>query len=308
MDDGNAEILLDEIDHLEHPPARAQQIDRLRGLVLQEGPLDVRVDLLRRQLLDLVELGRHALHAEHVEAGFGEIAREQIVDLAGKIGGADEALHLEGLQRPHMVGAGGEDRHLVLLLPFPDDRRLALVAEQHEVRRALGMDEVAALLGQRREMRLVGLDGALELVGRAAADIEEERNHADPFRQHADELLERARPQRRLDAADNAAPACEGHSFPPLLFSSSSSVLRYQRRAGTAASGTTPASAQMRASSAGSGASPWKVPSVAALMPPVTSTAASRAARAPAMSVCSPSPIATMRLRSVRPSMARHSS
>ena len=79
----------------------------------------------------------------------------------------------------------------------------------------LGMEgiEVAFdMVGELFDLRLVGCGGALELVGRALMDVEEQRQHADALGQHADQLFEPARPQRRLDAADHAPPTRECHS------------------------------------------------------------------------------------------------
>jgi len=50
------------------------------------------------------------------------------------------------------------------------------VAEQHEWRRALGMDEVAADLGELRHQWLERRDRPLELVGRAFPDAQKERD------------------------------------------------------------------------------------------------------------------------------------
>jgi hypothetical protein len=78
------------------------------------------------------------------------------------------------------------------------------------------MDQVAAAFSELRHQRLIGRDRALELGGGAFLDAEEQRDHADALRQHADQLLEPARPQRRLDAAHDAAPAGECHDYNPV--------------------------------------------------------------------------------------------
>ena len=218
MDHRHAQILLQDIDHRQHAPTRTEQIDRLRALaVLEEGALHVGVDLVRGQVSDLVERRRYPLHAEHLESGLHEIFGEQVVDRPGEIGRAHEALDLERLEGAHVIAAGGEHRHLVLALPFFQELGLALVAEQHERRRALGMDQVAADLGELRQQRLVRRDRPLELVGGAFLDAEKQRDHADALGQHADQLLEPARPQGRLDAAQHASPAGEGHGIPSLF-------------------------------------------------------------------------------------------
>ena len=73
------------------------------------------------------------------------------------------------------------------------------------------MDQIALLLGQQRDLRLVARDDALELGGGAFADVEEQRDDADAFRQQADELLGRSRPHGRIDQADDAVLAGERH-------------------------------------------------------------------------------------------------
>ena len=56
MDHRDAQVLLQHIDHREHAPTGAEQIDGLRALaVLEEGALHVGIDLMRRQLADLIE-------------------------------------------------------------------------------------------------------------------------------------------------------------------------------------------------------------------------------------------------------------
>ena len=65
----HAEVLLQRVDHIEHAPAGAEQIDRVGLAVLEEGLLHEGVDLVRRKLPDLAERDVEAFHAEHVEAG-----------------------------------------------------------------------------------------------------------------------------------------------------------------------------------------------------------------------------------------------
>src|SRR5262245_11630715 len=48
VDDRHAEILLQQIDDWQHPPAGAEQIDRVGLAVLEEGLLDVGIDLFGR--------------------------------------------------------------------------------------------------------------------------------------------------------------------------------------------------------------------------------------------------------------------
>src|SRR5262249_51297203 len=185
--------------------------------MLEEGLLDVGIDLLGRELADLVEIDLDAFHAEHVEARLDEIFREQVVDAADKVSRAQDLLRLERVQCPHVVGARGEERELVLLLPLLQELGLAFESEQHEGRCAFRMDEVASGVRKLPDQRLIRRSRALELFRRAVADVEEQRQHADALRQHADQLLEPARPQRRLDAANDAAPTRECHGWSPLV-------------------------------------------------------------------------------------------
>jgi hypothetical protein len=86
----------------------------------------------------------------------------------------------------------------------------------HEWRRAVRMDEVAAEFGQHCDLRFVGRHHGRELVFGAAADVEKERDEPNAFRQQPDDLLGHAGPQRRVDHSYDAAPAGECHAiFPP---------------------------------------------------------------------------------------------
>jgi hypothetical protein len=69
------------------------------------------------------------------------------------------------------------------------------------------MDHIALLLGQHGHELLVVRHHARELVLRAAADVEKERNEPDPFGQQATDLLRHAGPHGRVDHPDDAAPA-----------------------------------------------------------------------------------------------------
>ena len=86
-----------------------------------------------------------------------------------------------------------------------------LAAVHHERRRAVRMDQVAALLGQHRHELFVVRHHGLELVLGAAPDVEEQRNEPDAFRQQPADLLGHARPHGRVDHADDAAPTGERH-------------------------------------------------------------------------------------------------
>jgi hypothetical protein len=78
----------------------------------------------------------------------------------------------------------------------------------------MGVNEVAAALGKQRDALLVGRHHGRELVFGAAANIQEQRNEPDAFRQQADDLLGDARSHSRIDHAHDAAPAGERHHEP----------------------------------------------------------------------------------------------
>src|SRR5262245_19749031 len=100
----------------------------------------------------------------------------------------------------------------VLYFFSPDDLGFAFAALHHERRRALRMNEVAAALGKLRNALLIGGHHGGELVFRAAADIQEQGDEPDAFRQQAHNLLGHARTHRRIDHAHDAAPAGECHA------------------------------------------------------------------------------------------------
>ena len=206
------QVLLQRPDDVERAPAGAEHVDRVGAFRLEEIALDVGVDLVARQLLHLVERHIDPRHAAHGEARVAEIFGEDGVELGREIGGAEDRLGLERLERVHVVLRNAHDRCLVFLLPCPDDLGFALAALHHERRRAVGMNEVAAALGQHRHKLLVGRHHGRELVLRAAPDIEEQRDESDAFRQQADDLFGHARPQGRVDHAHDAAPAGKGHA------------------------------------------------------------------------------------------------
>ena len=62
----------------------------------------------------------------------------------------------------------------------------------HERRRALGMDQVDLRLGELLDALLEVVEDALEFVDRPLADIDEERQHADPVREEPAELFDPA--------------------------------------------------------------------------------------------------------------------
>ena len=151
------------------------------------------------------------VHAAHRKAGIAEIFGEHDVELFGEIGGADDGLGLQRVERIDVVHGHAHDRHLVFLLPGLDDLRLPLAAVHHERRRAVRMDQVAALLGQHRHELLVVRHHGLEFVLGAAADVEEQRDEPDAFRQQPADLLGHARAHGRVDHANHAAPTGKRH-------------------------------------------------------------------------------------------------
>jgi hypothetical protein len=74
---------------------------------------------------------------------------------------------------------------------------------------AVGVNEVAFLLGQHRHQLLVVRHHGLELVLGAAADVEKQRDQPDAFGQQTADLLGHAGPHGRVDHSDDAAPAGE---------------------------------------------------------------------------------------------------
>src|SRR5437588_102508 len=73
MHDGYTEVLLQEVDHRQHAPAGAEEVDCVGLAVLEEGALDVGVHLLGGKLADPFERDLDALHAEHHEAGLDAV-------------------------------------------------------------------------------------------------------------------------------------------------------------------------------------------------------------------------------------------
>ena len=96
-----------------------------------------------------------------------------------------------------------------------DQLLLLAIAEQHEGRRAGGMDHVDLVGGEFGDLLLIGGQHAAELADGAVADVVEQRDDADPVRQHADQLLQRAGALGRLHGSDHAAPCAIGHCLSP---------------------------------------------------------------------------------------------
>src|SRR6185437_5384507 len=116
----------------------------------------------------LVEGHVDTVHRAYGETGVDEILRERVVDIAREISRADEVLHLQRAQGRYVILAGGEDRRFVFLLPFSDEASFLGAAFHHERWRAVRMNGVAALLGEKRDLLLVGGHDGLELVARSA--------------------------------------------------------------------------------------------------------------------------------------------
>src|SRR5580704_16862814 len=110
-----------------------------------------------------------------------------------------------------MVLRDREDRRVVFLLPARDQPGFGFAAQHHERRRAHGIDEVAGLLGQERDIALIGGHCRLELVSAAAAKIEKQRNEPDAGWKQADDLLGDARAHGRIDHPDDSTPAGKRH-------------------------------------------------------------------------------------------------
>jgi hypothetical protein len=80
---------------------------------------------------------------------------------------------------------------------------------------AMGVDEIAARLGQYGNELLVMRHHRAEFILRAAADIEEQRDEADAFREQANDLFGHAGAHGGVDHAHHAAPAGECHQVLP---------------------------------------------------------------------------------------------
>jgi hypothetical protein len=105
------------------------------------------------------------------------------------------------------LGLGrGDDRDLVFLLPTLDDLALAREPVHHERRRTFGVDQVDLRLGQLLDAHFEVVEDALELVDRPFADVDEEREHADPVGEQPAELFDPADAHRRLDDPDGSPP------------------------------------------------------------------------------------------------------
>src|SRR5262245_20208377 len=125
-------------------------------------------DLLRWNCWNSGKRSIDSFHGEYLKAGLGEIAGKDSIHLLWKIAGADEFLDAQGAQRTHVVLARREHLNAVFLFPTANDCLLALVAEQHERRRAARPDQIRVHLRQFRRFGFVpGLRGAELLFGAA---------------------------------------------------------------------------------------------------------------------------------------------
>ena len=97
---------------------------------------------------------------------------------------------------------------LIGALPFLHQLALFRKPEQHERRRAGGMDRIDAVgrLAERTHLLPVRADDALEFLDRAVADVVVRHDEPDAFGQQPRQLLDRARAACRIDDADCAAP------------------------------------------------------------------------------------------------------
>src|SRR6266478_8544763 len=80
MDHRHLQVLLDRLDDGKRAPARAEHVDRIGALGLEEVLLDMGIDLLARKLLHLVEGDIDARHSAYGEAGIAEIFGKDVVE------------------------------------------------------------------------------------------------------------------------------------------------------------------------------------------------------------------------------------
>jgi hypothetical protein len=86
-----------------------------------------------------------------------------------KVGRAHDGFCLQRAQRVDVILRHGHDWRAIFLFPPLYDLGFALSPLDHEWRRSVGMNEIAAALGQHGDQLLVGRHHGLELVLRAAA-------------------------------------------------------------------------------------------------------------------------------------------
>src|SRR5258708_15240035 len=93
-----------------------------------------------------------------------------------------------------------------ILLPAVDHPGFAVRPEDHERRRALDADRVAALRGEIGDVPLVGRVAVLQLLPGALGQVQIDGRNADPRGHELDHFGERGIMRPRLDGADKAAP------------------------------------------------------------------------------------------------------
>src|SRR5262249_24575460 len=153
--------------------------------MLHEDLFDMGINKLSREVANLLEGNIDSFHAEHVKTRIDEIFGKGLVDSAREVGGADKALDLERAQRADMVRPGCKDRPPVFLFPLLDQVRFAFIAQHHEGRRTLRMDQVHFVFRELLDQRFVMANDAREFLSHAALNIEKEGNDAHALRKDA---------------------------------------------------------------------------------------------------------------------------
>ena len=206
MNHRHAEIALEDLDDLERAPARTLDVDSVRPGICEKQSLHVLVERVRRNLADRLERRFERRHGENVETRLAKVAHDDFV-LDGRIAGADDLACAERTEGRHVVRTGCEELRVVLRAPFVDAPALALKAQQHERRRAGGVDHLAARLCEARHITFVMGQRFVKLLDLAAFDIEVERHDAQSVRQQADDFFRSAGAHRWHDHSSHAAPA-----------------------------------------------------------------------------------------------------
>ena len=153
-----------------------------------ERLLEVLGDVGGRDVRHLVERRVHAFHGDDVEAGFPKVLGEDVVEVVGQVGAAEDSLDPQGPECAHVVLPGSEHGHAVLLLPASNDLALAVESQDHEGRRAEHADEVGLLLHQPRGLGLVTRYGAGELLLGSFLKVHGDVDELDARRQPTVEL------------------------------------------------------------------------------------------------------------------------
>ena len=99
---GTLQVALQQFDDVQHADLAALHVDRVGAGIVQEHLLGQPVDLVRRELADVLPFYRQPLQPQHLEARIGEVA----IDDAGVlevVADADELLDAERFERAHLV-------------------------------------------------------------------------------------------------------------------------------------------------------------------------------------------------------------